>query len=144
MEIFTILIVLFFILLFIFSFNKKTKKLMLAQNALVAKYTYNLLVDKMQKDIQERSVQILINGGFSSRENAISRAKEFTEREKFVFYAYAMADLGIEPMIKGILYNDNWNYIKSNPFVLLYNCDEEFFVVRQKIKNDCAIDISIS
>ena len=128
---------------------KSTKQFMAAQNALVAKYTFANLNDGDKGKVAQDTAKILQEGGFQ-KEDALKRVQEFLNDEKYqsdtylegyLLFSVAMLRLGIAPALHGILYDDSWNIIKKNPFVILIGAEKEINKVKLMIKNKCNVDI---
>jgi hypothetical protein len=86
-----------------------------ALNALLAKHTYQNLDLPSQQKVRVQTRIILFKGGFRDSSQAI---EQLEDRERYGFYALAMAELGILPSLPG----ESWQYIK-NPFVALDNAE---------------------
>jgi len=88
-----------------------------ALNALLAKHTYQNLDLASQQKVRIQTQIILFKGGFRDSAQSI---EQLDDRERYGFYALAMAELGISPSLPG----ESWQYIK-NPFVALDNADNQ-------------------
>lgn len=121
---------------------KSTKQFMVAQNCLIAKYTYDRLDEATRKRVINEAIRILETGGYPS-----TRAKElpnWEENKRYLFYSIAMLHLEIQPMLQGILYHDRWNIITGNFFSLLLNSDKAFEKAKLMIKNRLNINVELN
>jgi hypothetical protein len=112
------------------------------QNAFLAKYTYDQLSDAEQKQVQERTLEIMKRGGLLHEDfaniwaaklmspfQAISSFQEVnTEMVKFCFVAFAMEELGIPPALP----NEQWHYVKR-PLFALRNCQHQIDLVNNHL-----------
>lgn len=115
-------------------------KMMAAQNALVAKYTFLTLTDLAKESVIIKVRELLISGGMPNAESFM------TSMEEDRFYgmaAIAMFNLGIKPGLPNILFHDQWNSI-SNPLVALSGAQREIDMVTLEIKRKHNIDINIT
>jgi len=124
---------------------KRTKQFMAAQNALVAKYTFFQMSEKDQELIIDCTLYLLETGGFPKddvqrrMEKLLNDPKE--ELERFLLFSQAMLKLGVAPALRGILYEDNWNPLKQNPFIILFEAEKEIEKVKRMIKAKCNVDM---
>ncbi|MCX5915822.1 MAG: hypothetical protein NTX30_03945, partial [Deltaproteobacteria bacterium] len=84
-------------------------------------------------------------GGFP-KEDAQRRMEELLndpkkELERFLLFSQAMLRLGVAPALRGILYEDTWNPLKQNPFIILFEAEKEIEKVKRMIKAKCNVDI---
>jgi len=106
-----------------------------AKNALIAKYTFPKLDRDSKEKVEMVTIDMLSQGRFS---DPIDRLKSMSERERYGFYAMAMAHSGIEPLLG----NERWSYVE-NPFVALINAEMYINNARNYLKKNYNIDISI-
>ena len=124
---------------------KRTKQFMAAQNALVAKYTFFQMSEKDQELIIDCTLYLLETGGFPKddvqrrMEKLLNDPKE--ELERFLFFSQAMLRFGVEPALHGLLYEDTWNPLKQNPFIILFEAEKEIEKVKRMIKAKCNVDM---
>ena len=113
MQTLTIVIALIVGLFVLLRIKSAFTKYRAALNALLAKHTYQDLDLESQQKVRVQTQIILFKGGFRDASQAI---EQLGDRERYGFYALAMAELGIPPSLPG----ESWQYIK-NPFVALNN-----------------------
>lgn len=109
-------------------------KLMASKNALVAKYTFLMQDEKHQMMIQMKVTEFLQEQGFSS--------KGLKEDAFFGLSVFAMGQLGIKPALSGILFKDEWQYIK-NPLIALRDAEQEIKMVQREIMTRHGVEISL-
>lgn len=124
-----LLILSLFVLLRIKSAFTKYKA---ALNALLAKHTYQNLDLAAQQKVQVQTRIILFKGGFRDS------AQQLEDREKYGFYALAMAELGISPSLPG----ESWQYIK-NPFVALDNAENQIATAKIHLQKSHGVAVDI-
>ena len=121
---------------------KSTKQFMAAQNALVAKYTFNQLDEASKNLISEEAIRVLAENGYPP-----DKAKQLPTKEeslRYLLYSDAMLRLGIKPALRGILYKDNWNLVTGNPFYSLMGAEKEINKVKIMIKEKLNIAIDLT
>ena len=121
---------------------KSTKQLMAAQNALVAKYTYNRLDETGKDSVIKEAISVLENDGYPN--DLAQKLPTERERVRYLFYSHAMMRLGIKPALRGILYHDNWNDVTGNPFATLIDGDKAINSAKLMIKDKQNIDIDLT
>ena len=119
-------------------FKRFSSKFKAAMNALLAKYTFESLDTEIQEAIIVQKKIILMRDGLFRASNVESHMLEFTEKEKFGFYALAMSELGILPALSDY----DWYYVR-NPFVALLNADHEIKMAQRHFIKSEGIDIKI-
>lgn len=125
----------------VFSWLTGTDKFGAAQSALVAKFTFAQLTEGEKKNVEETACRIMEVGGFP-RDRAERKMAEMKEDERYCLYAIAMAEVGIKPAMKDILYQNKWYPIK-NPFVALINAEKHLRVAQHQIKKKYNIEIGL-
>jgi hypothetical protein len=120
----------------IFRIKKSISKHNAAMNALVAKATYQQLDIVLQRQVIDRVLFILQrDGGFPPSQESLNK---IGEKAKYIFYALAMLELGIEPISR------KWKwYPIRNPFVALIGSDKEIKMAELGLKKE-GIDASFS
>ena len=113
-----------------------------AKNALVAKYTYQNLNDSMKKNVNDKIIQILIEGGYHP-DRVLERFKGLKETEYFLLAAVAFNNLGLEPQLKDICLFNIWHPVK-NPFFALIDAEKEIKLVCDEIMKKHNISITIN
>jgi len=122
-------------LIAIFKIRSSVCKYRAALNALLAKYTFQSLDDKSKARIIKQTEIILATGGIRNPTERVSRIEE---RERYVFYALAMAELGIYPALSG----EGWHLIK-NPFVALVNAEREIWMAQNHLRKAHGVDVDV-
>jgi len=107
-----------------------------AMNALVAKATYQKMDKDLQKQVIDRTLFILQqDGGFSASQD---RLDKMGEKQKYGFFALAMAELSIEPLSR------KWKwYLIRNPFVALIKAEKEIKMAQSGLKAE-GIEVNLS
>jgi hypothetical protein len=120
----------------VFKIKKSINKHNAAMNALVAKATYQHLDMDSQRQVIDRVLFILQrDGGFPASQESLDK---IGEKEKYMFYALAMLELGIEPISR------KWKwYPIRNPFVALIGSDKEIKMAELGLKKE-GIEVSLS
>lgn len=116
-----------------------------AKNALIAKYTYDLLNADIQKKVIDRVDYLLADGGIpqSQVQDYIDNfRKGHDDRAFYGMVAIALYNLGIQPKLKGVLINDSWEPV-NRPLMVLLNADKEIQMVSNEIKKKHNITISL-
>lgn len=122
-------------LIVLFKVKSGFSKYKAAQNALLAKYTFETLDANCQTRVLGQTKSILSAGGISSGEERMSRLED---RVKYGFYALAMAELNIPPALAGY----DWQFVK-NPFVALLNADTQIQAAKRQVNKSDGIEIDI-
>jgi len=135
MNSFTIFIIIAIGLFVFFKVTSGFKKYKAAQNALLAKFTFEGLNSETQEKIIEQTKSILSSGGSSSSDDRISRLEE---KVKYGFYALAMAELHIPPALSGY----EWQFIK-NPYVALLNAETQIQAAKRQLNKSDGVEIHI-
>lgn len=120
---------------FIFHVKRHGSRVGAAKNALLAKYTFSHLDSEKQLKVLDRTRHILESGGIR---NASERLQNLPQRERYGFYALAMAELGIPPCVG----NEAWQYVK-NPFVALIRADSHIKAAQNDLKNKYDVEITL-
>lgn len=115
-------------------------KYMAAKNALVAKYTFNKLDESTKKSVDNEIVNVLITGGIPSSQS-IKHKATLNEAQYFGLAAFALGNLGIQPMLSGILFRNNWEMVQ-NPLLTLSESDIK--MASDEIRRKHNISISIA
>lgn len=113
---------------------------MAAKNALVAKYTFERLVDDEKEEVDKRILSLLIEGGIplSKAENHKNRLRE---TQYFGMAALAMSKLRIKPALTDILYKDEWEHVQ-NPLVGYAEKEISMAVSEVQRKHGLALSLS--
>ena len=106
-----------------------------AKNALLAKYTFSRIDSKTQSKVLDRTRDILRSGGIR---DATEKLQTLSERERYGFYALAMAELGIPPALG----NETWQYVR-NPFAALIRAESHIAASQNDLKNKYGVDITM-
>lgn len=106
-----------------------------ALNALLAKYTYQSLDLETQQKVKKQTEKILSAGGFRDAAEELARLEE---RERYGFYALAMAELGIPPSLPG----EHWQFIK-NPYVALLNAENQIGAAKIHFQKSHGVEVEI-
>lgn len=125
-----------------FSSLTGTDKYGAAQSALIAKYMYNQMSASEKEGLRSKALELLQSGN-PSPEWAAKRFDRLTEPERFCLYSTTMDMIGIPPVLKGILYKDEW-YSIPNPFVALIKAEKQLMAAQHEIKKKCGVDISFA
>lgn len=133
MSTFSIAIIAVIGLVVLFRVKSGFSKYKAAQNALLAKYTFATLDGESQKRVVDRTKDILSAGGI----NGADRVSHLDDRERYGFYALAMAELNIPPALGGY----DWQFVK-NPFVALLNAETQIQAAKRQLKSG-GIDLDI-
>jgi hypothetical protein len=118
-----------------------TRQFMAAQNALVAKYTFERLNDSDKERVVNDSTRVLQEGGFPDDVAQRRMEKLLNQPQGYLLFSVSMLRLGIFPALRGILYQDTWNIIKQNPFSILIGAEKEINKVKIMLKTKCNVDI---
>ncbi len=105
-----------------------------AMNALLAKHTFSVLGPSEQLRVVNQAKQILVAG----RAGDGSMLDRAPDREKFGFYALAMAELGIQPALPG----QEWSLVR-NPFVALTNAATQIRTAQMALERDHGAKIDL-
>ena len=106
-----------------------------AINALLAKHTYQNLDLMSQQKVRVQTQIILFKGGFRDSAHAI---EQLEDRERYGFYALAMAELGISPSLS----DESWQYIK-NPFVALDNAEKQIATAKIHLQKSHGVEVDL-
>src|SRR2546428_11925706 len=109
----TIIIIVIVGLFVVFKVKSASTKYREALNALLAKYTYQSLDSETQQKVKRQTEKILSAGSFR---DAAKELAQLEERERYGFYALAIAEVGVPHSLRG----KHWQVIK-NPYVALLN-----------------------
>ena len=120
---------------------KSTKQFKAAQNALVAKYTFNQLDEATKTLILQEAIRFLEANGYPHELARNMASKEDSTR--YLLYSHAMLRLGIQPALQGILYKDKWNPVTENRLGDLIGAEKAINRVRAIIKEKHNINIDI-
>lgn len=121
------------VIYFFFHVKSHGSKVGAAKNVLLAKYTFLRIDSKTQSKIIDRTKDILKSGRIR---DADEKLQTLSERERYSFYALAMAELGIRPPLG----NETWQYVK-NPFTALIRAESHIEAARNDFKNKYGVDI---
>lgn len=135
MSTFSIVILIAVGLFVLFKVKSGFSKYKAAQNALLAKYTFEALDPEGQKRVAEQTKSILSTGGISEGEDRVARLED---REKYGFYALAMAELNIPPALSDY----DWQFVK-NPFVALLNADTQIQAAKRQLSKSDGVEVDI-
>lgn len=135
MSTFSIVIIAVIGLVVLFKVKSGFSKYKAAQNALLAKYTFATLDANSQKRVVDQTKSILSAGGISGGEERVSRLED---RERYGFYALAMAELNIPPALGGY----DWQFVK-NPFVALLNADAQIQSAKRQLSKSDGVEVDI-
>jgi hypothetical protein len=125
-----------------FSRITGTDKYGAAQSALIAKYTFSTLTEDDKKMVVKVASQILVLGGYP-QDKVETRIAKLREDEMYCLYSMAMAEIGMKPSLKGILYQDEW-YPITNPFAALATAEKQILAARYEIKKKYNIEIEFN
>lgn len=117
-----------------FRINSNVNKYLAAMNALLAKHTFGTLSPAEQRRVVDRAKQIITQGGGGPGD----QLEEWPPREKFGFYALAMAELDIEPALKG----HEW-WLVRNPFFALQNADSQIKTAQLGLERDHGVRVDL-
>lgn len=120
----------------------RTGKYMAAKNALLAKYAFQNLDDVMKKKVDNKILQMLIEGGFSP-ESALRRRGIMCETQYFGLAAFALDSFGILPPLKNICSKDYWEPV-NNPLIALDDAEKEIKTASDEIMKKYNIPIMVS
>lgn len=101
-------------------------------NAVMAKHIFTTLSRDEQKQIKQRAIQILKDGGVRESEK---RLKDMWEPVKFCFLGLAMSELGYASLDS----SKKWVMVR-NPFIA-GGADRELWMAKNHLKKNCGIDI---
>lgn len=135
MSTFSILILIGVVLFVLFKAKSSFTKHKAAQNALLAKYTFGTLDSESQKRVVEKTKDILSAGGVRGAGDRVAR---LGDREKYGFYALAMAELNIPPALSKY----DWQFVK-NPFVALSAAETQIQAVKRNFIKSDGVEIDI-
>lgn len=105
-----------------------------AKNALLAKVTFERMAPGPQQKVRQQAVDILLRGGI---QDAAKYLDQMPPAERSCFFALAMNELGIQPVLPG----EQWQLI-PNPFIALTNAEKETEVAKRQLKEQHGLDIS--
>ncbi len=118
----------------IFGLLTEFDKYKATMNAFLAKYTYHLLTPSRQKQINEHTLLLMKRSKFMLSDTM----PNFTELERYSFYALGMYELGIAPAIA----NEAWSVV-NNPLLALQAPEYKVNVVRDYFVNTYNIEIDM-
>ena len=126
----------------LFSMLSGTDKYSAAKSALTAKYTFSKLTEHEKDYVRASALSVLEARGYPPYriEECINKMKEY---ERYCLYAVTMAAVGIKPVLKGILYQDEWYHIK-NPFLVLTNAEKQITTAQYEIKKKHNMHIDLA
>ena len=122
-------------LVVLFRVKSSFSKYKAALNALLAKYTFETLDPETQRRVVDKMKSILSAGGIR---NVKDRALRLDDREKYGFYALAMAELDIPPALNAY----DWQLVK-NPFVALSNADTPIKAAKRQLSKSDGVEVDI-
>lgn len=129
------ILALIIVVFFVFKTMAAFSKYKAALNALLAKATYEELDSTKKQAVAEQAMEIMARGGISDAELRMCR---LPERERYSFFALAMAELGISPALTGY----SWQIVE-NPFVALLNAENQIRAAQRDLRKKHGIAISI-
>lgn len=115
------------IVYFIFKMYRGSIKQSAVQNAFLAKLTFSKLNEQEKKDVQDKTIEILVRGGMNN-EYALEFFHGLSELYQFSIMAMAMAELNIQPCLP----NETWHYVER-PLEPINNLKHQIDVMKNHL-----------
>lgn len=104
----------------LFRMSRNSTKNSAVQNAFLAKHTLQGLSEIQKTEVKNMTYGILTRNGMLKKDLDI-----MCEIVKYSFFALAMNEMGIKPVLKA----EEWHYVK-NPYMALHDSDHQIQVVQ--------------
>lgn len=141
MKIFWVIIVVV-VIIRIYLFIRKLKRVNVCKTALVGKYVFeNILNDGQKEKVISFANMRLQEGAVTSRGKRRT-INDIYEKVRYLYFAYAMDELGIDYRLKGSPAGIYFTYIK-NPFMIETYDDNLWKIASKMLEENHGIKVSI-